>query len=220
MPVDPEIEELRKHYKNDHRKIHGNIPGAGSRGFITKPTRLGDIVRSGITKTKYSKLLWSLIDYFQSKTVVELGTSVGLNTLYLAKGRHVNYLYTFEGNQTLAEIAINNFNSLSQIKIDLVIGDIDNTLKNHLKQGDPVDFVYLDANHTAEATLRYLDLLLPHMSGKSILVFDDIYWSSDMTNGWKQICQIHHKKLILDLFQIGILIQDNHAPEGYFQLAF
>jgi predicted O-methyltransferase YrrM len=220
IPSDPDIEELRKHYKKDHRKIQGKVLGAGSRIRGRKPPRLSEIACSGITKIKYSKLLLSLINYYQCETVIELGTSLGLNTLYLSKGRFVKHLLTFEGNPVLSEIAMDHFNSLSQIKIKLVMGDIDDTLDHQLKQGGPVDFVYLDANHTAEATLGFLDSLLPYLSQRSILVFDDIYWSSDMTDTWKRICKYPHKKLCLDLFQAGILIHDDKAPEGYFRLAF
>ena len=217
---DPEIETLRKRYSRDHRWIRGNWLGAGSRIHKNKPRRLSDIARSGITDVNYSKLLLSLIDFYQCESLIELGTSIGLNALYLSRGKQVKHFLTFEGNPALAEIAEDHFKTLSQIEIKLVQGDIDVTLQDELKRIGKVDFVYLDANHTAEATLRYFSLLQPYLSGRSVLVFDDIYWSSGMTDAWEKICRLPHNKLCLDLFRIGILIHDEKAPEGYFRLAF
>jgi predicted O-methyltransferase YrrM len=217
---DSEIEALRKRYLRDHRKILPGGMGAGSRFCQNRTFRLSDIARSGITKARYSKLLLSIINFYECRTVIELGTSLGLNTLYLSHGNKVKHLLTFEGNPVLAQLAEEHFKTFSTTGIELIRGNLDHTLFDQLKQVGEVDFAYLDANHTKEATLRYFKLLRPHMSDRSILVFDDIYWSHGMTEAWNTICLQSRKKLCLDLFQVGILINDGNAPDRYFRLAF
>lgn len=217
---DPGIEALRKNFRHDHRKIRTGGLGAGSRTHQKKPVRISEIVRTGLTSTRYSKLLLAIINYYQCRTVVELGTSLGLNTLYLSRGNQVKTIFTFEGNPGLTEITKEMMNTRSDKDIKLIQGDIDQTLMISLKQLGKIDFVYLDANHTKEATLRYFSQIRPFLSDRSILVFDDIYWSQEMTEAWKMICRLSQKNLCLDLFRVGILILDKNAPDGYFRLAF
>ena len=194
--------------------------GAGSRVHRRKPVRISEIARTGITGAGYSKLLLAIVNYYQCRTVIELGTSLGLNTLYLSRGDYVNRILTFEGNPALAEIAEKIFTSHTEKDIQLIRGNIDHTLLDTLKQTGQIDFVYLDANHTREATLRYFNQLRPFLSDRSILVFDDIYWSSGMTDAWKRISRQSGQNLCLDLFRAGILVFVKNAPEGYFRLAF
>jgi predicted O-methyltransferase YrrM len=220
MPDDPEIENLRHRYKQDHRIISGKSFGAGSRFRTGNRFSLNRIARSGITRPKYSRLLLALIDHFGFSRILELGTSIGLNTLYLSKGRKVEDLVTFEGNEELAGIARRNFDLFYRGKIRVITGDINHTLPEYLRQADPVDFVFLDANHTAGATLHYLDMLEWHLNRLSVVVIDDIYWSSGMTQAWKQICSSAKNKLCLDIFQMGIVIRDPDGPAGHHVLAF
>jgi len=217
---DSRIEELRKLYEKDHQIVPGDVFGAGSRFRKKKANRLSYITRRGLSRSKYSVLLLSLINYFKCRIVLELGTSIGLNTLYLSKGKFVEKVITFEGNRHLAEIAQSHFESIPDIQIDLVIGNIDHTFKKWLEQNKRIDFVFLDANHTAEATARYVELAITWLVRPFILVIDDIYWSAGMTKAWNQICSYPQRKLCLDFFQMGILIFDEEGPEGYFHLVY
>lgn len=220
MDSNPRIEALRKVYAHDHRKIMTGDWGAGSRLYQRKPVRISEIVHTGLTRSKYSKLLLAIINYYQCRTVIELGTSMGLNTLYLSSGERVHRILTYEANPELVEIAEKIFDSHAVKDIQLIQGNLDYTLLDSLNQLDKINFVYLDANHTREATLRYFDQLRPILSERSVMVFDDIYWSREMTKAWKTICRLSRENLCLDLFQVGILIFDKNAPQGYFRLAF
>ena len=220
VPEDPEIEELREYYSKDQRIIGGKTFGAGSRLIPFRKRNLGWITRHGITSAKYSKLLLALVDYFKSEHILELGTSLGLNSLYLSKGRNVNKLVTFEGNQQLSEFARRNFEMSLRSWIQVITGDITDTLPKYLEQAEKIDFVFMDANHTANATRLYLSMMIPHLSDNAVVVIDDIYWSKGMTRSWQQICSNNLRKLCLDIYRMGILIRRKEAPEGYFKLAF
>ena len=220
IPADQEIEELRERHKRDHRAIGGRQFGAGSSIDHGRYPRISRIARFGITRLKYSRLLLTLINHYGLCRIIELGTSLGLNTLYLAKGSKVRQVITFEGNPELADIAHSAFERSAEGKIRLITGDIDETLPDFLKSSGPVDFAFLDANHTAEATLRYFEMLKPRLAPLSILAVDDIYWSKDMTRAWKAISRHPGQGLFLDLFRMGIVINDEQAPSGYYKLAY
>ena len=46
---------------------------------------------------------------------------------------------------------------------------------------------YVDANHTYEATMRYVHYLLPRMNEKGMYGFDDIHYSEEMERAWKEL---------------------------------
>ena len=60
--------------------------------------------------------------------------------------------------------------------------------------------VFIDGNHTYEATMIYYKLF----AGSMCIVFDDIAWSTDMIRAWRKIKLIRAGSAI-DLFKMGIV---------------
>ena len=68
-----------------------------------------------------------------------------------------------------------------------------------------VDFAFVDGNHRKEPTERYFSELLTKINNDSILVFDDIHWSSEMEAAWETIKNNVAVTCSIDLFFIGIV---------------
>src|SRR5690606_6680611 len=108
----------------------------------------------------------------------ELGTSLGLTTAYLAKaGAKV---HTLEGCSDTLSIAQEGFQELGLTSVTTVLGNIDRTLPFCMEKCKELDFVLIDANHRYEPTLLYFETCLGKMSVDGVMIFDDIYWSSEM----------------------------------------
>ncbi len=198
-----DIERLRRKLCADTRTIRVNDLGSGNR----TQRRVAEIARTSITPRKYSELFARIIDHINARSILELGTSFGINTLYLARrpGCHVA---TFEGSDEIAAIAALTFEFANARNIQLIRGNIDNTLATHLQSVRTLDFVYLDANHRYEPTLQYFHAILPRLSDKSIVVVDDIHSSREMERAW---AGMKRNKLVYasaDLFRCGILFFD------------
>ena len=85
------------------------------------------------------------------------------------------------------------------------VGNFDDILPN-LIQDSAFDFVLLDGNHSYEATVRYVNLLLSQNNPPAVIILDDIYWSKGMTKAWSEIIARPDFQLSLDLFELGILL--------------
>jgi predicted O-methyltransferase YrrM len=70
---------------------------------------------------------------------------------------------------------------------------------------DKIDLVFVDGNHRREPTLNYFNLLMPRMSSSSVLIFDDIHWSSEMEEAWETIRRDGRVLLTVDLFFVGFV---------------
>lgn len=208
------LKDIRTAFENDIRKIINVDYGAGSKQNNEPEKFIKDIARYGITREKYARLLFRMINYFNSKNILELGTSLGLTTLYLAKANSESKVTAFEGNPALCQIAQDLFDQEQQKNIRVVNGNFDDTLKKELELIDQIDFLFIDGNHRKDATLRYFEMALEKKQPHSVFVFDDIHWSKEMNEAWTSIRCHPGVTLSIDLFQFGIVFFRN---ENYFK---
>jgi len=180
-----EIEQLRKTLLESEESVEVEDLGAGSKRTNSPQRKVAEIAKNASKSPKIAQLLFRLVNYFQPLVILDLGTSLGLTTSYLARAAPSNaQFYSFEGSENLLEIASKNFQTLQIHDINLVKGNIDDTLPKIIENVSQIDFAFVDANHRYEPTKRYFELMLPKLTENSVLVFDDIYWSAEMTRAW------------------------------------
>ena len=146
-----------------------------------------------------------MIQYFQYQTILELGTSLGMNTAYMARANPDAQIITLEGDKSVTQIALNNFDHLSVKNIDLRLGNIDKTLPDTLLEVSQLDLVYFDANHNYIPTMDYFRQCLRFIHNNSVFIFDDIHWSKEMNNVWHDIIAHDSVTLTIDLFDAGVV---------------
>ncbi len=194
-----------------------SITDLGS-GGKTKPevTRtISDVALNSLTPPQVALFYLDLLYYSKGKRVVELGTSLGLTSLYLAQKKDV-MVYTFEGSHAIANAAITNFEWAEQKNIELIEGNIDTTLHRFLEQTQKIDFALIDANHLYGPTMRYYKLLTKRLTEKSVVVIDDIHRSSEMEKAWREIKSDVLVYGSVDLYRCGILLFDPVLNKQHF----
>ena len=206
--VFPEYEKgeaLRNHLLNDHAVLEVEDFGAGS--SVTKKNRrsISSIAKNSAKPKKFGQLLFRMVKYYQPATIVELGTSLGITTSYLSLAKPDARLLTLEGSKEIVEVARRNFRNLEIRNIEITEGNFDNSLTPVVDGLSSVDFAFIDGNHRQEPTERYFKELLTRTNNNSILVFDDIHWSSEMEAAWKTIKSNAAVTCSIDLFFIGIV---------------
>ncbi len=199
------IEHLRRQLLQEKKLIDVQDFGAGSRTFSTKKRRIKDIAGTSLKPRKYAHLIFRIVRHFKPKNIIEIGTSLGITTCYIAATSTNSKVITLEGSPDIAMIARNNFKKASIENIQLIEGNFDNTLQSALSLIDLVDFAFVDGNHTKEATLNYFFEILRKCHEKSIFIFDDIHWSEEMEHAWDEIKNSSDITLTIDLFFIGIV---------------
>jgi predicted O-methyltransferase YrrM len=213
------IEKLRFDLLKTHREIDVQDLGAKSRHFTGGKRKISEIAETSLSSVRLSSLYHRLAEYAEAKTIVELGTSFGLNTLYLAKKKGVK-VYTFEGSESIAEVAEDTFKFAATKSIELIKGNINSTLYSTLSRIPKIDFALLDANHQYEATKKYFEELLMKVHHKSVMVIDDIHGNPGMNKAWKEICEHDLVHTTLDLYRCGILFFDPSLTKQHVVLQF
>lgn len=196
--------------------------GAGSTKGLTKQRVVQQIAATSLKPKKYAQLLYRLVNYFQPKQILELGTSLGITTAYLAKANPSATVTTMEGSTAIAEIAKQQFVDLQLKNINIVTGNFDETLQPVIDKAlEPFNFVFIDGNHRKEPTLRYFEQLLAKADHDTVFVFDDIHWSKEMEEAWEEIKQHSSVTLTIDLFFIGVVfLRKEQREKEHFVIRF
>jgi predicted O-methyltransferase YrrM len=206
--VNPEavagIEKIRRKMLNDKRIIQVRDLGSGS-GLRTISRKVSEIARYSPVPQKYGKLLSKLSAEFGKTTIIELGTSLGISTMYLSALCPEATVLTIEGCPQTAAIARQNFSEAGYNKIEILEGSFDEILPVFFSMGITPDLVFIDGNHRKEPLLKYFDLLSEQSDSKTVIIVDDINHSSEMEEAWSEL-KLHTKVTVsIDIYRMGIL---------------
>lgn len=183
--------------------------GAGSKKQNGNKRRVSKMAKYASILPKHGRLFDDIIKRFNIRLSIEMGTSFGIGTAYLAKSSE--QVISMEGCPETAKIAQATFRSLNIENVDLWIGEFSENLKKMKKVPDAPLFIYIDGNHKLAPTLDYFNFFRNYAPQNSILVFDDIYWSHEMKIAWQKIQSYNYATI--DLFRVGIvLLQDQAKP--------
>lgn len=215
-----QLEDLRKSLFASKETLLVVELGAGSRVDNGQTRKVADIARHASTPPTFSRLLHRIIGKSNFTHILELGTSLGQNTLYMQQACPQATLYTLEGSPEIAKVARKHFDKFNATNIHLIEGNIDDTLAPTLDKLDKVDLAYLDANHRYEPTIRYFEQILTKLHSQSIVVIDDIHWSREMNQAWQVLIKHPKVSLSLDLFEGGLLFLNPELKKGHYILDF
>lgn len=208
------IEKQRGKLLIDKRPILIDDLGSGgikyNKHYITP---INEIAKRSLMPSKKAQQLFKLLGVLHRPCCcIELGTSFGITTAYLAKVNSRNKIYTFDACKSVENIAHNVWTTLKIEKnITQIHGDITTTLPTFLTTTKPIiDFVCIDANHRYVPTISYFKTLIPYLNEHSIVVLDDIHSNREMGRAWYEISKMSVVTTAIDLFSYGILFFDTH----------
>ena len=123
--------------------------------------------------TREGRLLRQLVEAVGAKRVVEIGTSSGYSTIWLALGVRSagGKLFTHEIDPEMAKKARANFQKAGvDDLITIIEGDAHETVRQHT---EPIDVVFLDADK--KGYIDYLNKLLPLVRPGGLILGHDMH---------------------------------------------
>lgn len=214
-------DSIRKQMLQDPSSLIFEDLGAGSRNAQKDQpvsTRVKDLARRASRRRNEGEFLLRLFRFCQPEAALELGTQLGISTIYQKLGWPKAKLTTIEGIPQLAELAARNFRQAG-LDINLIQGKFDEVLEGIVySKNAHLDYVFIDGNHQYEATIRYFDGLLPYMKAGGLMLFDDIYWSQGMKKAWKRIMAHPEVSVSIDVFRFGLCFVRRPQAREHFRL--
>jgi len=214
------IETIRETMLKNKTAIPQSGFGAGSKNLKKGKVTIGDITKQTSIPPYMGQLLFSLVRYFKPDTIIELGTSLGISTLYLAAGYRSSKVISIEGDEAIATKANENINKLGFNDVSVICGDFDTQIHSILNKVEKIGIVFIDGNHTEEATMRYYKLFSERSNNETLIIFDDIRWSDGMQKAWNNICEDKNVSISIDLFNCGLVFFRKGIVKQHFTLRY
>lgn len=208
------IEQLRSSLKSDKTVLSFNDLKNGTE----LQRSISYIAKTSSSSAKFSSFLLQLANQLNTRNILETGTSLGLNTLYLAQSK-AKEIHTIEGNRAIAEIAKKNFADFSCEKIRLHQEVLEDAFEHLVKNYQP-EMIFLDADHRSRIIRYCLEVVTPYLEKIKVIIIHDIYWSRDMSKGWSEIKKSEKFPLTIDLFEAGLIFPNFDGEKQHFILKF
>lgn len=200
------IEKIRSGYRKDTNHFIDVVDlGAGSFSKAGSKRAVAQIAKGAAKHPKFARLLNRMIEYYQISSVLELGTSLGLTTRYLAIADKDVHVQTIEGAPGIADFTNQALTKEGYKNIQVLVGDFEQQLPLALANMIGKKLVFVDGNHQYKPTVNYFQQIVQSCSEYDILVFDDIHWSEGMEKAWEEIIKNERVRCSVDLFFIGIV---------------
>jgi predicted O-methyltransferase YrrM len=223
-PVDEasKIEQLRKECKKSKEIIEKTDYGVGGVNSIGKPypVALRHLVATSLTSPRQARRLYRLTKYMKPGRILEIGTSLGITTSYLACANPESRIITLEGCPELSRKAREHFRKLGIKNAEVMEGRFEDTLSKALDMLGGIDFVFIDGNHRKEAVLDYYAKCLAFSNNDTIMVIDDIHSTAEMEQAWEQIRQMKDIRISLDFFFSGWIFFRKESSKQHFRLRY
>jgi predicted O-methyltransferase YrrM len=153
---------------------------------------------------KQGALLFRLTNYFQSKSILQIGASMGLSTLYLTSYKQGVRCVALEKRPEYAAVAGWVYEKAARTPIDLRIGDYHAILPGILEEMQTVDFIFFNTSReTSNASLFHT--CVEYAQSDTVFVFDGIKNNCSMRKFWEMICAHPEVTVTLDLYSMGIV---------------
>ena len=202
-----EIGFLKEELLRDKRKINYN----------GKETTIKELAKQSLPD-KYNQLLFRIVNHFKPKSILEIGSSLGISTAYLAAVNENIEIDSIEPNELVAIIAKQNLRELSlqNISVETSLDDLLLDAKNCKKT---YDLIFMN-NASEDISDLYLKLS-PLYNEDTIVVFRDINSSSAVNKSWIKIKHQSTITISIELFGMGfVFFRREQLKKEHFAVRF
>ncbi|NNE32921.1 MAG: class I SAM-dependent methyltransferase [Winogradskyella sp.] len=206
----------RKKLKKSKTKIEVIDLGEGSKLLKTNQRRVSKMIRNSSSSFKNAKLLFKTTKYFNFKTILELGTSLGMGTYAMAIADTSSKIISIEGCPNTLGFTNSYLRQYNLKHLSFINGDFQSTIQK--LNEDKFDCVFIDGHHNKKSTINYFESLLSKTHNNTVFVFDDIYWSKGMTEAWAYIKAHPSVSVTVDTFHLGYVFFRKEQAKEHFKI--
>lgn len=174
---------------------------------------LSSFGRKQLVANKRNRLAFRMTNYFDAKNILEIGSSIGVNTLHLTAFSKQSKCICVEKNpkkRDVAEQLYSGYNHRIELLNDLPLLPLDTSF----------DCIYIDLNHFNTIPFCYLDELCRQCHTKSFIMVVGIRRNKEYNKIWRYLSSNKSRTVELDLFNIGIIFFDRQLTRWEYKISF
>ena len=204
-----QIENLRNILKKTKKTIQDNPQDEGR--------RISEVVDETSFCKTYDQMLFRIVQFMKPKTIVEVGTSVGISTAYLATPNSKANVYSIGKSKGVATLEELNFRrmGIDNVKV-LCEDDAAQTLDGLFCETNKIDLLYFGRSCSAEDIRSIVYEKRNLFSENAVVIVSDIHRNEKKEILWDELKEIPDFNVNLELFVYGILFcNENLQRESY-----
>lgn len=186
------------------RQMPGNKRTKLTNCLSTEKTNLADWTDKACKQPKLTQMLFRIIRHLDFKNIFEIGTSLGIHTMYMASVSKACRCITMEPSPELSALAQQHFDQLGLKQIKLINCDVNAHLEAILKKYGPHDFIFI-GHYKNESLMPYFELCMNYTRDNAVIVINDIHLSPETEAAWENIKKHPLVKATIDIFYMGIV---------------
>ena len=201
------IEHVRSVLEKSSQRVALDEYGTGANDKERDGESLGKWVQRSAVRPRWGRFLFRIALHFKPRQILEVGTGAGISAAYLAAACPQATIQTIDAHSQRCNFAAQVFEILHHPGISVIHGTSPQAVLQ-LQDGPRFDMIDIDADHTHEGMIGAFEAILPLAHEGTILIFDDIRWSSGTFEAWSIIKNHDSVRLSADFFQFGLLAFD------------
>lgn len=211
-------ERLKKKLLSSEEEILVTDLGGGSHHIQGEWRKVKHLAHYSGRRHRPGKLLYRLAKHFSPNVVLELGTSLGIGSLYLKAALPSARIVTIEGCPNIASFARRNISEIGASDVEVVEGDFADVLTGEFIKSLNPEMVVFDGNHRKGPTIDFFNRLVDLATSETVFIFDDIHWSKEMEEAWETIKADKRVRVTIDLFIFGVVLFRKEMSRQHFVL--
>ena len=212
--------KYRNEVLSDNTEIKIKDFGAGSQKLGKETRKIKNIAKISGSKLNFGLFIQKLIKTFEIKSALEMGTSVGIATIFMSYASENIQIDGIEACPETANYLKSKIKERNIKNINIYNNDFDSVFENQELNNKTYDLIYIDGNHRGEYLLKYFKILKEkHCSTPCIIIVDDINWSNDMFEAWRELTKTNNATF-LNFYRFGVIFLGHNLKHGVFNVKF
>lgn len=155
------------------------------------------------------QLLFRLVEHLRPRTMLELGSAVGIRSMYMAAAAREAGLIGLEKSPVCAHIARTNVEWLGLSRNARILeGAMGTNLPSALSELQPVDIVVFSLLENMEDTRSHFETILSSAHEKTVFVFSHAHHSKESAVAWEAVKNHPRVRLSIDFFALSLVCID------------
>lgn len=168
-------------------------------------TTVAKVARQYQSDRPSDRMLFRLVNWLKPKYMLELGTSLGISTMYQAYAALDSRLSTIEGCPETAGVALDAFKFMDIKNIDLHVGRWDVVLPRVLEQLPQLDYLLVNITAHSPIVNDLFEQCLPYFREDSVFVLRNIHEFDKQSAAWQRIQSHASVTFTIEVLNINIV---------------
>jgi len=202
------------HFMGVIENYRRNLMGSGDTITTSEGAKtVNHLVKTKAINHRIGALLFKTVHEYKPDTILELGTNLGIATLYQATVNSTAKVLTLEEDLGIATKTKEYFKRLGTRNIELTSGKIDQQLSKVLQKLETVEHLFFNDFWGETTTLAYFEQCLPYVVPNTVFVFRAPHSNEVSLSCWRKLQQHPSVKLSLDVYDLGYLFFRSEQKE-------